>query len=223
MTFLEDKAAILDEIKPEGKEKNARKKFEWILKIVGILLSTILIPVILSAYQDTTNTWVHDLFNKKETTKKSPVPTNQGNLQSDEAILIQLNQLANSGKIIKCDFALGTQIQDIIQKWGEPDSIDHVGVIEYWNYKNHHIVLGVYTDRLIDIRSFDPVLQKLTLKQIIKSGKPDKEYNHMSLDQHFVVYNIGKYKLRMIFPKPTENVPSPNMINISLVDTNYAS
>ncbi len=223
MTYLEEKATIIDEIKPDKKEPRVKKRLEWILKIGGILLSTILIPIILSAYQDTTNNWVHNLFNKKEPTKKVSATSNQGNLHSDEAILIKLNQLANSGKIIKCDFALGTQIQDITQKWGQPDSVDHVGVIEYWNYKKQHIVFGVYKDQLIDIRSFDPILQKLTLKQILESGKPNKEYNHTSLDQHFLVYNIGNYKLRLIFPKPTEDVPSPHMINISLVDTNYAS
>jgi hypothetical protein len=143
------------------------------------------------------------------------------NLKSDEATLVKLNQLAHNGRIIDCEFPLGTSEQTLHQKWGEPDYISKLGLIEYWNYKERHIVIGVYNNRIIDIRSMDPKLQKLTLEQLKKIGKPDEEYDHMNLDQHFLVYIMGNYKLRMVFPKPTEQVPSPNLINISLVDMNY--
>jgi beta-N-acetylhexosaminidase len=134
-----------------------------------------------------------------------------------------LNQLSYNGRIPKCEFPLGTSKEALLQKWGEPDYKSDVGMIEYWEYKDHHIIIGVHKNRMIDIRSFDPVLQKITLEQVEEANKPDEEYDHMSLNQHFVVYNMGKYKLRMIFPKPTPEISSPNLINISLVDINYSS
>ncbi|WP_338055334.1 DUF4309 domain-containing protein [Shimazuella alba] len=94
--------------------------------------------------------------------------------------------------------------------------------MEYWEYKRH-MIIGIHKNRIIDIRYFNPILQKITLEQLKDAGIPDKEYDHMNLDQHFVVYHMGKYKLRMVFPKPTADVPSPNLISVSLVDINYAS
>lgn len=200
----------------EQKEHSAKK----VLKFLGILLTTILIPVILSAYEDTTDKWIQNLFKNNET-KPVAASSEQVNLKSDEATLIKLNQLAYNGRIINCELPLGTSEQTLRYKWGEPDYVSKLGLINYWNYKERHIVIGVYNNRMIDIRSMDPELQKLTLDQIKKTGKPDKEYAHMNLDQHFLVYNMGKYKLRMVFPKPTEQGPSPQLINISLVDINY--
>jgi hypothetical protein len=216
-----DKKTHIDEIGITGKKTSVGERLKRIFKLVGILLSTILVPIILSAYQDNTNQWVQNLFSGKET-KNTPSTSNQGKLQSDDAILIKLNQLAHNGKIINCDFSLGTNEQVLYKKWGKPDYKAKIGLIEYWDYKERHIIFGVYKNRLIDIRSFDPLLQKFTLKQLEESGEPDIEYDHMNLDQHFTVYKIGKYKLRMVFPKPTKKVPSPNLINISLVDINYS-
>lgn len=201
-------------------KKIVKKRLQRIIKWIGMLCGTILVPVILAAYEDTTNQWIHNLFSGKETKNTSTV-SNQGNLQSDEAILLKLSQLGNHGKIINCDFSLGTSEQVLLQKWGKPDYKDNIGLIEYWNYKERYITFGVYKNLLIDIRSDDPMLQKLTLEKLKEARKPDKEYDHMSLNQHFIVYNMGKYKLRMVFPKPTKKVPSPNLISISLVDINY--
>lgn len=212
----------IDKIDPEDNRKNGKERLKLIMKLVGILLSTIIIPIILSAYQEQTSQWVHHLFADNKT-KKPPITPNQGKLQSVDEILIKLNQLAHNGRIINCDFSLGTSKQELLQKWGNSTDQSKNGLIEYWNYKERHITLGVYKNRLIDIRSFDPLLQKLTLGQVKESGKPDKEYDHMNLDQHFIVYHMGNYKLRMVFPKPTINDPSPHLINISLVDINYSN
>lgn len=209
-----------DDISPMEQKESSNKKLLLILKFAGILLTTILIPIILSAYEDTTDKWIQNLFGNNET-KPVSASSEQVNLKSDEATLIKLNQLAYNGRTINCELPLGTSDQTLRYKWGEPDYISKLGLINYWNYKERHIVIGVYNSRMIDIRSTDPELLKLTLDQIKKTGKPNKEYDHMNLDQHFLVYNMGKYKLRMVLPKPTKQVPSPNLINISLVDINY--
>jgi beta-N-acetylhexosaminidase len=240
MSYLEEKESIIDEketidvptqpnkkitkdeISNFDKEGSKKERLQMFAKIFGILLTTILIPVILSTYQDTTTKWIKNLFSGKETNQVSATST-QGNLKSDEATLIKLNQLANNGKMINCEFSLGTNEQILLQQWGKPDYISKVGLIEYWDYKEHHITIGVYKSRMIDIRSVAPELLKLTLGQLKDTGKPDDEYDHMNLDQHFLVYNMGKYKLRMIFPKPTQQVPSPHLIKVSLVDLNYSN
>jgi hypothetical protein len=212
----------MNETSAPEKQNSAKKRFQRSLKFLGIIITTVLIPVILSAYQDTTSKWIKNLFGGTNTNSVSATP-NQKKLQSDEAILIKLNQLSYNGRIPNCEFPLGTSEETLLQKWGEPDYKSDVGMVEYWEYKNYHMIIGIHKNRIIDIRSFDPVLQKITLGQLKEAGKPDKEYDHMSLNQHFIIYHMGKYKLRMIFPKPTAEAPSPNLINVSLVDINYAS
>ncbi|WP_246239244.1 YjgB family protein [Paenibacillus anseongensis] len=128
-------------------------------------------------------------------------------------------ELAKSGKVAGIEFAAETKLIDDVEKaWGKADHTDVVASNIYATYAKKNAVIGFNKgDQIIDIRSSDPKLQTLTLKQIEEAlGKPsDTKVNG---DDTIYIYKASDmFQLKFIIPKSSGKVD-----HISVFDTKHS-
>ncbi|MBB6675113.1 YjgB family protein [Cohnella nanjingensis] len=124
------------------------------------------------------------------------------------AELKELLKLAQKGRAPGIAYAAHTGLIDDVEKdWGKADKTEAAGKGIYATYAKKNAVIGFNKgSQIFDVRSSDPKLQKLTLKQIERTlGKPaDTTKNG---DDAIYVYNAGKqFQLKFVIPKSTGQV-----------------
>lgn len=154
-------------------------------------------------------------------TKSKPSDLNGDKPTSLEALVRDIFSLSKEGKIVNSPFISGkTQKIDVTNQWGKPDQITKASSVMYEEYAKHHVVLGYLGETLIDIRSYDPVLQTIRLSEIKKAGgEPDqvRYYKDRLNTQIILIYHVNSTTdLKWILPKPTEKEPNPKVNHISV-------
>ncbi|MCZ8514315.1 DUF4309 domain-containing protein [Paenibacillus filicis] len=123
---------------------------------------------------------------------------------------------AQSGKVEGIAFAAKTNVIDDVEKaWGQADKKDWTGSRLYAIYSKKNAAFGFNKgSQIIDVRSYDPKLHTLTLKQIEQTlGKPaDTKVN--GNDNIYIYQASDTFQLKFIIPKTTGYVD-----HISVFDT----
>lgn len=154
-------------------------------------------------------------------TKSKPSDSNGDKPSSLEALVRETFSLSKEGKIVNSPFISGkTKKIEVMNQWGKPDQTTKTSSVMYQEYGKHHVVLGYLGEILIDIRSYDSVLQTVRLSEIKKSGgEPDqvRYYQDRFNNQIILIYHVNSTTdLKWILPKPTEKEPNPKVDHISV-------
>lgn len=144
----------------------------------------------------------------------TPSPSSQAT-DTSKALLLNMMQLAEQGKVINSDFpAKTTTIEDIKKKWGEPDKTDWVPAAKgsYATYASHAIVFGFNKgSQIFEVRSFDKQLKNLSFaktKEVYRTPAYDVQVN----GEEIIGYTAGQeFKIELVFPQPTSSNPDPMM------------
>ncbi|WP_274650957.1 YjgB family protein [Paenibacillus humicola] len=126
----------------------------------------------------------------------------------DTAQLKELLASAKKGRIPGIPFAAHTNlIEDVQKSWGKADNTDAAGKGLYATYSKKHAVIGFNKgEQIFDVRSNDPKLQTLTLKQIEQTlGKP-ADITKNGDDSIYIYQANSDYQLKFIIPKSTGKV-----------------
>jgi len=122
--------------------------------------------------------------------------------------LKELFELAKEGQVPGVKYAAHTGLIDVVEKdWGKPNQEETAGKGIYATYTDKHAVFGFNKgSQIFDVRSSEPSLQKLTLKEIETTlGKPhDTKANG---EDQIYTYQVNKqFKLRFVIPHSTGTV-----------------
>jgi hypothetical protein len=122
--------------------------------------------------------------------------------------LKEMLELAKQGKAPGIEYAAHTGLIDDVEKaWGKADKQEAAGTGFYATYSKKNVVFGFNKGmQIYDVRSSDPKLQKLTLKQIEQTlGKPaDTKVNG---DDTIYIYKANdQFQLKFVIPKSTGKV-----------------
>ncbi|MFL0198164.1 YjgB family protein [Clostridium sp. WILCCON 0269] len=135
---------------------------------------------------------------------------NSSNVEdSSKVFLSNIMQSAKQGKVINCEFTDKTNvIEDVKEKWGEPDKIDWVPAAKgnYATYSEHNIVFGFNKgSQIFEVRSFDSRIKKITLSKVKEVfGTP--AYDVKSNGEEVIGYVATKeFKILFVFPQSTSN------------------
>lgn len=130
------------------------------------------------------------------------------------ALLQNMRQLAEQGKVINCDFPAKIALEDVKKNWGEPDKVDWVPAAKgnYATYSSRAVVLGFNKGmQIFDVRSYDKQLQNISLaktKEVYGAPAYDVKVN----GEEIIGYTAGQeYKIELVFPLPTNSFPDPGM------------
>lgn len=132
---------------------------------------------------------------------------------SQQALLTNIKDLANQGKIINCEFPVKSiTIEDVEKKWGNPDKTDWVPKAKgnYATYSKHNVVFGFNKgEQIFEARSFESELGKISMPMVKKAfGSP--VYDVKSNGQEIIGYTAGElYKIEFVFPEPTSSNSNP--------------
>ncbi|WP_223592039.1 polysaccharide deacetylase family protein [Neobacillus bataviensis] len=148
------------------------------------------------------------------------LPPKQTELKPKEVdpISIQLDEIKNKAKLglVKdCEFsALNSTIDQVKEKWGEPDRIDRAGSGYYATFEKRGIAFGFNVEgKIFDVRSYSKDLQEITLDEIkdyFESPAQVTEFNHDKI----YTYNINAaIQLKFILPEKTEAVDHISVFN----------
>ncbi len=128
---------------------------------------------------------------------------------------------ASKGKLPDVSAVAGkTELDAVIQEWGEPDHTTAAGDGEYIDYQDVDLSFGYKTKTVFDVRSSSDNIQKIHYQDIKKlKGNPDDEryYKDDQEDQIILVYQLNDtYQLKWVLPKPTDDEPNPAVHHISV-------
>ncbi|APM40530.1 YjgB family protein [Clostridium kluyveri] len=147
---------------------------------------------------------------------------NSSNVEdSSEVFLPNIMQLAKQGKVINCEFADKINvIEDVEEKWGEPDKTDWVPAAKgnYATYSEHNIVFGFNKgSRIFEVRSFDSGIKKITLSKVKEVfGTP--AYDVKSNGEEIIGYVATKeFKILFVFPQSESNNKDPLLDHYSVL------
>lgn len=146
-----------------------------------------------------------------QTTPSTPSQTTE----ASKALLLNMKQLAEQGKVINSDFpAKTTTIGDVKNKWGEPDKTDWVPAAKgnYATYSSRAVVFGFNKGlQIFDVRSFDKQLKSLSLAKTKEAfGTP--AYDVKVNGEEIIGYTAGQeFKIELVFPQPTNGNSDPMM------------
>ncbi|MCC3371609.1 YjgB family protein [Cohnella sp. REN36] len=122
--------------------------------------------------------------------------------------LKELMKLAKEGRVPGIDYAAHSGlIDDVERDWGKADATETAGKGIYATYGKHRAAFGFNKgSQIFDVRSSDPQLQALTLKEIEHSlGKPTSTAKNG--DDAIYVYQANKqFQLKFVIPKKTGKV-----------------
>jgi hypothetical protein len=147
--------------------------------------------------------------------ENKPFQTNQAT-DLTTALLLNMMQLANQGKVINSDFpAKTTTIENVEKAWGNPNQTDIVAVAKgtYATFLNYYVAFGFNkAGQIFEVRSLDShQFVSITLakaKEVLGTPAYDTKYN----GQEIIGYTAGsEFKIEMVFPQPTTNNPNPPM------------
>jgi hypothetical protein len=135
-------------------------------------------------------------------------PAATAGTNANSKLIKELMALAKTGKIPDVKFGAHTgMIDDVEKAWGEADKQDAAGKGFYRTYSKKHVVFGFNKgSQIFDVRSSDPSLQKLTLKEIENVlAKPDDIT--VNGDDTIYIYKANEqYQLKFVIPKSTGKV-----------------
>ena len=118
--------------------------------------------------------------------------------KNSETVTIILNEIlenAKFGLVKDSEFsALDNTMEQVKERWGEPDQVDRAGAGYYAVYETRDITFGYHENgEIFDVRSYSKNLQKLTFDTIEKSlGGPiqETEFNGDNIYTYQVNENI---------------------------------
>lgn len=134
---------------------------------------------------------------------------------SQAALMKEIIQLAQQGKVINCEFPVETTvIETVNEKWGDPDKSDYVSAAKgtYATYSKHNVVFGFNKgSQIFDVRSYDNSFKQITMSKVKELlGTPENTHHFDTEDM--LVYKAGeKYQLLFIFPKVTQQNSAPQL------------
>ncbi|MDF2681539.1 MAG: hypothetical protein K0R47_2729 [Brevibacillus sp.] len=118
-----------------------------------------------------------------------------------DELLNTIRKQAEKGAVINSPYTVETTVFDDVEKaWGAPDRTDYVNGLSYATYTKRGVVFGYNKGmQVVDIRSLDPNIQKITLAEIEqKWGKPNRVSEFGG--QQIYTYDVtDKYQVKFIF------------------------
>ena len=142
------------------------------------------------------------------------------NRTENSSMVTRLAELAKKGKVQSIEFAAHTNtILEVEKQWGPPVSTDMVENSYYASYPDKHIVFGYNEEKeIIDVRSYDLSLTKLTFSQIQgELGKPTYT-RYVNNDQIYGYKVTNQFELRFIIPKDSGKVDHISVLSPSDVE-----
>ncbi len=144
---------------------------------------------------------------------------------SPSLLLEQTFTLAKEGKVINSPFIAGkTSLDEVIELWGNPKSIDSAPVGDYADYLTNQVTIGTVQSIVVDVRSYQSELSSIHFKDIEAfAGKPDKTtyYKDETNDQIILIYAVNStYQLKWILSRPTKSNQNPKVDHISVLAQN---
>ncbi len=120
-----------------------------------------------------------------------------------KSLLRSIDDLAQHGWILNCDFRLTDMIGDMKKEYGRPSSEKYVKSAKgtYCTWNSNDFVAGYNKgEQIFELRSFDSRLSKLTLDSVTSHfGSPDKITR--SNGELFVSYVLNKrVNIKFVFP-----------------------
>ena len=144
-----------------------------------------------------------------------PPSSSSQTTDANQALLVNMRQLAEQGKVINSDFPVKSiVIEDVIEKWGKADKTDWVAAAKgnYATYSKHAIVFGFNKgSQIFEVRSFDKQLKNLSFaetKEVYGTPAYDVKVN----GEEIIGYTAGpEFKIEFVFPEPTNSNSNPMM------------
>jgi len=151
---------------------------------------------------------------KKYTTALSSSNSEPQN-DAQATLLNDIEQLAQQGKVINCEFAVETTVIDTVkEQWGDADKEDYIPDAKgtYATYAKHNVDFGFNKgSQIFDVRSYDYRLKEITMSKV-KEVLGTPENTHQFETEDMLVYQVGEqYQLLFIFPKSTEENSAPQL------------
>jgi hypothetical protein len=134
-------------------------------------------------------------------------------------LLQKIMERARQGKVINADFAVETSVFDSVEKkWGKPDTSDFANGLTYATYQKQKVVFGYNKGRqVVEVRSYDPALQSLTLAKVKEALGSPASINNFAGEVIYVYNASEKYQLKLVLPAPTRQVPNPHVDHINVL------
>ncbi|KQL46428.1 hypothetical protein AN963_15915 [Brevibacillus choshinensis] len=118
-----------------------------------------------------------------------------------DELLNTIRKQAEKGAVINAPYTVETTVFDDVEKaWGAPDRTDYVNGLSYATYEKRGVVFGYNKGmQIVDIRSLDPNIQKITFAEIEqKWGKPNRVSEFGG--QQIYTYDVtDKYQVKFVF------------------------
>ncbi|MDN3019731.1 DUF4309 domain-containing protein [Paenibacillus sp. BSR1-1] len=148
------------------------------------------------------------------------LPPKQTELKPKEVnpISIQLEEINNKAKLglVKaCEFSsLDSTIDQVKEKWGEPDRIDRAGSGYYATFEKRGIAFGFNAEgKIFDVRSYSNDLQEITFDEIKAYFGSPAQVSEFNNDKIYT-YNINAdIQLKFILPEKTKTVDHISVFN----------
>lgn len=166
------------------------------------------------------------LYKRTEKSHSQIANESEAKVADDSPILIEdIFAQSKQGKIMNAPFIAGeTNLEEVLELWGNPDDIDSTSVGDYANYNSYEATIGSINSVVVDVRSYKSELNTIHLKDIEAfAGKPDKitYYQDNTNNQIILIYNVNStYQLKWILPRPTNSEPNPKVHHISVLSQN---
>ncbi|WP_085520684.1 beta-N-acetylhexosaminidase [Tuberibacillus sp. Marseille-P3662] len=195
------------------------------VKKVGYIVIPLLIVLVLfqvfSGSEKDQKDHNKDPSNSVQSPNEEEEDPSTNNDSSPETLVNQIFSQSKKGKVWHSPFVTGqNKIQNVKQKWGQPEATDTASKGDYAKYPDHNVTIGYQDDLIVDIRSYHSELQNIHLKDIKQiKGKPDniRYYKDNTHNQTILIYNINqRYHLKWILPKPSDQEPNPKVHHISV-------
>jgi peptidoglycan/xylan/chitin deacetylase (PgdA/CDA1 family) len=174
-------------------------------------LSLILILLLLTSCDDS---------KKHEVQQIDDVQGNQTELEQEKDkspafILNEIIEKAKRGLVKGSAFnVLDSEINQVKEKWGEPDSVDRAGSGYYATYKKEGITFG-YNEKgeIFDVRSYSKELNNLAFTDIEEVAGSPKEKNEYNNDYIYTYEVTSDIQLKFVGPKNSGKVDHISVFN----------
>jgi peptidoglycan-N-acetylglucosamine deacetylase len=147
----------------------------------------------------------------------------QENISNNSSPVTHIFELAKSGKVQSIGFAAHINtFLEVEKHWGPPISIDKVENSYYAAYPSKNIVIGYNENKtIIDIRSYEKSLHKLTFSQI-QGDLGEPTYTRLVNNDQIYGYKVNnQFELRFIIPKSKGKVDHISILSPSDVTVPY--
>lgn len=142
-------------------------------------------------------------------------------VNSQRIVMSNILKLAKQGKVINCEFPANTTIiEDVNEKWGQPDKTDWVAAAKgtYATYLKKNVVFGFNKgSQIFEVRTLDKSLNKISLSTIKRYfGTP--AYDVKTKTEEIIGYTAGKdFKILFVFLKSSANGTNQFMNHYSVL------